>query len=54
MAIGLGRLKLAPAAFWAMTPREFAAAARGVVPAGSRPLGRAVLADLMRAFPDPQ
>lgn len=30
MALGLGRLKLSPAAFWAMTPRELSAVLRGV------------------------
>ena len=29
MAAGFGLLGLAPAAFWAMTPRELAAALRG-------------------------
>lgn len=50
MALGLGRLRLAPEAFWAMTPREFAAAA-GV----GAPRGRCRRADLLRLlarFPD--
>jgi len=51
-AFGLGVLRLAPDAFWAMTPRELAAAADGVAgPAPARP-GRAELAALMARFPD--
>ena len=29
MAVGLGAMRLSPADFWAMTPREFAAAMQG-------------------------
>ncbi len=53
MATGLGLLRLSPDAFWAMTPREMAAAMgalRG--PAGEAP-NRARLAQLMQAYPDP-
>lgn len=50
MAAGLGRLRLAPAAFWAMTPREFAAAL-GVLGAGAS-FGAAGMAALMARFPD--
>lgn len=52
MTIGMGLLRLSPAAFWAMTPIEFACAAglgrrgRGEVP------DRRDLAGLMAAFPD--
>jgi uncharacterized phage protein (TIGR02216 family) len=52
MAIGMGRLKLAPACFWAMTPREFAAVAKGMAPPHSSPLGRSGLGALMARFPD--
>jgi uncharacterized phage protein (TIGR02216 family) len=54
MAAGLGLLRLPPAAFWSMTPRELAAALRGFLgPAAvAPPLPRAVLADLMERFPD--
>lgn len=47
MYLGLGRLRLAPADFWAMTLRELHAAlgVRSV-------LRRADLDDLMRKFPD--
>ncbi len=36
MAFGLGRLKLAPAAFWGMTLRELAAVVKGMTPAAMR------------------
>ena len=54
MAFGLGVLRLAPACFWAMTPRELAAAIDGHIGRGPRsaPLGRGRLAQLMAAFPD--
>jgi len=46
-------LKLSPDAFWAMTPRELALAARAVLgPAAAPPLSRAGLATLMMRFPD--
>lgn len=49
MAVGLGRLRLAPAAFWAATPREIAAA---MPHAGAAPPRRADIAALMQRFPD--
>lgn len=55
MALGLGILRLDPRAFWAMTPREFAAAARAVTGPASKPTARPArsdLADLMAHFPD--
>ena len=52
MAFGLGRLRLPPEEFWAMTPRELAAAmAAAVAPPRSAP-GRGVLDELMERFPD--
>lgn len=46
-------LKLPPAAFWAMTPRELAAAVRFANgPAGGEAPAADHLARLMRAFPD--
>jgi uncharacterized phage protein (TIGR02216 family) len=49
MRLGLGVLKLTPAAFWAATPREIAAA----FPRARREaMGRAGLAALMQNFPD--
>lgn len=53
MAFGLGRLRLAPDAFWAMTPRELAAAHKGLCGrAHSGAPDRAGLDALMRSFPD--
>ncbi|QTL05766.1 phage tail assembly chaperone [Aquabacter sp. L1I39] len=51
MAAGLGLLRLAPDAFWRMTPRELAAAMGPFVPAAPA-LDRAGLEDLLRRFPD--
>jgi uncharacterized phage protein (TIGR02216 family) len=51
MVFGLGRLRLSPEAFWAMTPRELAAAMKPWQPAAP-PMQRGALADLMREFPD--
>jgi uncharacterized phage protein (TIGR02216 family) len=51
MAFGLGRLRLSPEAFWAMTPREMASAMAAVLPRTTAP-GRAALAELMDRFPD--
>lgn len=53
MAVGLGRLRLAPEAFWAMTPKELAAAMGAfATQASARPPSRADLVALMAAFPD--
>lgn len=52
MQIGLGRLKLSPKDFWAMTPREFSAALRGAFPASEAGLSRGELEKLMTQFPD--
>jgi uncharacterized phage protein (TIGR02216 family) len=49
MRLGLGVLKLSPAAFWAATPREIAAA----FPRARREvMAREGLASLMQIFPD--
>ena len=50
MAAGIGRLRLPPESFWAMTPVELMAA----LGAGARPapLGRDGLAALMARHPD--
>lgn len=53
MAFGLGRLRLPPEAFWRMTPRELAAAARAFGSLQINGPTRADLADLMHAYPDP-
>jgi uncharacterized phage protein (TIGR02216 family) len=50
IATGLGLLRLPPAQFWAMTPREFALASRIGAP-GLKPARRDLDA-LMRAYPD--
>jgi uncharacterized phage protein (TIGR02216 family) len=51
MGFGLGILRLPPDAFWAMTPRELAAAHRALAP--STPgFDRSDLAALIAAFPD--
>jgi uncharacterized phage protein (TIGR02216 family) len=54
MAAGLGLLRLRPADFWSMTPRELEAALRGLLgPAHANdPLRRAALAQLMTRYPD--
>ena len=52
MEFGFGVLRLTPAAFWSMTPRELAAAARGAFGRGGASADRAALASLMAAFPD--
>lgn len=52
MALGMGRLRLDSAAFWAMTPRELAAAIEGLNGIRGAPPDRAMLDALMRRFPD--
>ena len=52
MALGLGRLRLPSTAFWAMTPRELAAAAEGALGRRRPPADRATLEALMRRYPD--
>jgi uncharacterized phage protein (TIGR02216 family) len=51
IGFGLGVLRLSPAAFWAMTPRELALAIRAVT-GGAAPLDRTTLTDLMTRYPD--
>ncbi len=52
LAFALGRLRWTPDAFWRATPRELAAAARGLAPPPPEPAARADLERLMRAYPD--
>jgi uncharacterized phage protein (TIGR02216 family) len=52
MAFGFGRLRLASRDFWAMTPRELAAAVEGIVGAPPLPLDRAVLDAMIARYPD--
>jgi len=56
MALGLGRLRLAPRDFWGMTLREFRAAQDGLAGrtsrSGRRGMSRERLAELMEKYPD--
>lgn len=52
MGFGFGVLRLAPDAFWGMTPRELAAAIAAVRGPIAAPLARADLDELMQKFPD--
>jgi uncharacterized phage protein (TIGR02216 family) len=52
MAFGLGRLRLAPDHFWAMTPREMAAGMTTALPWRERAPEPSALAELMARFPD--
>lgn len=52
MGFGFGVLRLAPDAFWRMTPRELAAAIAAVRGPIAAPLQRADLDVLMHKFPD--
>jgi len=51
IGFGLGVLRLAPDAFWRMTPRELACAIRMTAGEAAAP-DRAALDDLMRQYPD--
>lgn len=52
MGFGLGQLRLSARDFWALTPRELAAAIEAVAGPARTPLGRAGLEVLMARFPD--
>lgn len=52
MAFGLGELRLPPTEFWAMTPRELAAAANMRTPGAAEPPTRDALQELMQRYPD--
>jgi uncharacterized phage protein (TIGR02216 family) len=54
MAAGLGLLRLRPADFWSVTPKELDAALRGLLglSQGDEPPHRATLARLMQRYPD--
>ena len=52
LAIGLGVLRLPPEQFWRMTPREFAAALRGLNGERAVPIDRGSFEALARRFPD--
>jgi uncharacterized phage protein (TIGR02216 family) len=53
MGFGFGVLRLSPQQFWAMTPRELAAAYQGMTGRSSEnTISRGTFLDLMSAFPD--
>jgi uncharacterized phage protein (TIGR02216 family) len=54
MAAGLGRLRLRPADFWSMTPKELDAALNGLLGPMKLdgPTPRTALAQLMARYPD--
>ena len=52
MGVGLGTMRLAPAAFWAMTMKEFSAAMRGAFPEAVEAPDRSALREMMTRFPD--
>ena len=54
MAFGFGRLRLSSCDFWAMTPRELAAAVEGVLGPIATPLDRTALDTLIARYPDKQ
>lgn len=51
IGFGLGVLRLSPASFWEMTPRELGLAIAAVT-GGAMPLRRTDLHDLMTRYPD--
>jgi uncharacterized phage protein (TIGR02216 family) len=54
MAAGLGLLRLRPADFWSMTPKELEAALRGLLGPTrvDEPLSRSTLSELIARYPD--
>ena len=52
MTLGLGLLRLPPAAFWGMTVKEFSAAMRMWAGEAESAFGRGRLQEMMRMFPD--
>ncbi len=52
MAIGFGVLRLPSREFWALTPRELAAAIEGLAGRGTAPMDRAAFEALARRYPD--
>ena len=52
MAFGLGQLHLSPRDFWAMTPRELAAAGDGVFGPRVAPPSRGELDEMIARYPD--
>jgi uncharacterized phage protein (TIGR02216 family) len=52
MGFGFGVLRLAPDAFWRMTPRELAQAVQAIRGPATAPLARGELDELLARFPD--
>ena len=52
MATGLGTLRLSPAVFWSMTPKELTAAVYGLLGPVTPTFNRSALSSLMSQFPD--
>ncbi len=52
MAVGFGILRLSSRDFWALTPRELAAAIEGLRGGAQAPMTRAALDALARKYPD--
>lgn len=52
MGFGFGVLRLAPEAFWRMTPRELAQAIHAVRGPSAAPIARTDLENLLARFPD--
>jgi uncharacterized phage protein (TIGR02216 family) len=52
MTLGLGLLRLAPEAFWKMTPREFDRAARAFLGEEADAPDRGAFDRMMQTFPD--
>ena len=52
MAAGLGLLRLRPADFWSMTPRELEAAFRALLGPAHEPPTRTTLMALIGRYPD--
>lgn len=52
MAIGFGVLRLSSRDFWALTPRELAAAIEGLTGRRDAPMDRTRLEELALRFPD--
>ena len=52
MRLGFGVMRLSSREFWGLTPRELAAAWRGLAGEQVRPPGRDQLETMMERFPD--
>lgn len=52
MRLVFGAMRLSPAEFWRLTPRELAAMAKALGGAMPAPMDRAALDEMMERFPD--